>query len=131
MTILALLRKIFKSKRRRFQENNLDRFMKKIKVTNNECWEWTGCLTGGYGQFWSKQFNMEWAHRAAWRMFIGSPRGSIVCHKCHNRACVNPDHLYLGSHSTNAYDRERRKRFQKSKSSDPIGPTRLFTGKTE
>jgi hypothetical protein len=44
-------------------------------------------------------------HRVAWVFTNGSiPKGMMVLHKCDNRKCVNPDHLYLGTHCDNMKD---------------------------
>ena len=44
-------------------------------------------------------------HRAAYNIFKGDiPLGKFVCYSCDNRACCNPDHLWIGNHKDNARD---------------------------
>lgn len=68
------------------------------------CWEWKGTIEpGGHGRM--RIGNKMLVHRIAWAMAYGPiPDGALVCHKCGNPACVNPEHLYLGDKSTNAID---------------------------
>lgn len=88
-----------------FDKNDL---LNKIEKTNS-CWLWKGSFRkNGYGQCCINQ-KSHTAHRASWIFHKEeNPKGKLICHTCDNRACVNPDHLYLGDHKTNARDRELR-----------------------
>ena len=68
------------------------------------CWNWTGALTrGGYGSFWGGPERR--AHRMSWVLRHGPiPHGRLVLHRCNNRLCVNPEHLYLGDQYDNMRD---------------------------
>ena len=79
------------------------------KVEKGEgCWEWQGCLSrgtgGGYGSVTINRRTIP-AHRASWAMANGSiPENLWVLHRCGNKKCVRPDHLYLGTIFENARD---------------------------
>ena len=77
------------------------------------CWNYTGHLTPqGYGRA-NIEGKATLVHRLAYGQhndlpdWIPSTR-SAVCHKCHNPACFNPDHLYLGTAQDNGNDRRNR-----------------------
>ena len=75
-----------------------------VHLTDNGCWIWVQSLRNGYGQFNDKG-KVLYAHRTSYEVFNGPiPAGKLVCHKCHNRKCVNPNHLYAGDKKTNAQD---------------------------
>jgi hypothetical protein len=70
------------------------------------CLEWTGSVnkTTGYGKTRLDGRLID-AHRAAWIVTHGPiPEGMLVCHKCDNRRCIAPAHLFLGTHRDNMLD---------------------------
>lgn len=92
------------------------------KITINPetgCWEWTGCKTrkrNGHGRIHygrtpeGKQI-MLLVHRLMYAIVVGPVReGENICHRCDNRPCVNPAHLFLGTNQDNVDDREAKGR---------------------
>lgn len=92
-----------------------ERFFKKVMKRPDGCWEWVASrLPDGYGCFWDGTYRrttpkyvtrMVRAHRWSYERFVGPiPARREVCHRCDRPWCVNPGHLFLGTHHDNMGD---------------------------
>lgn len=90
----------------RYYDDPKNRILRNVDVDEHTgCWNWKRSLnTGGYGNTGARRGEMA-AHRLSYVLFVGNiPEGAWVLHRCDNRRCCNPDHLFLGSRQDNMDD---------------------------
>ena len=88
-----------------------DRLWPKVdKRGIHECWEWQAGCRRGYGRVRMNTLILS-THRLAWELTYGPiPDGMFVLHRCDNRKCCNPAHLFLGTNGDNVRDRNSKSR---------------------
>lgn len=93
------------------------RILDNIKVDINNCWNWTLSARAGYGQLKHRGRTYK-VHRIAANLWLDFDLNSplLICHRCDNKKCVNPEHLFIGTHIDNAQDMVK-----KNRCNPPIG----------
>ena len=91
------------------------RFWSKVNK-GPKCWMWIGGVSSsGYGTSYIPPNSMS-SHRVSWTIKYGSiPKGMFICHRCDNKLCVRPSHLFLGTQKDNMIDASEKKRLGKAK----------------
>lgn len=105
------------------------RIFLKTKPGLNGCLDWIGAKGGnGYGRIRIKS-KLYLPHRIIFEAFYGkNPGNFMVCHKCDNRFCVNPNHLFLGTRSDNmrdCYEKGRLPKNLKNSRGEGVGTSKL------
>lgn len=91
------------------EEEKFERYKQMFEdkvVKTEDCWGWNSFINStGCGMIGSRK-NLISAYRFSWILHNGKiPNGLLVLHKCNNRICSNPKHLYLGNNKDNAQDK--------------------------
>lgn len=105
-------------------EKDLLRFWSKVEKTET-CWNWIGCvIRNGYGQ-WGHSKKVHYAQRVSYFIEHGEYENTLmVLHKCDNRRCVNPSHLFLGTNQDNINDMMSKGRQGKIPGNKTVGELR-------
>jgi len=90
---------------------NIDKEVSITFYNGSRCWEWiAGYFDTGYGSIWAANKNRG-AHRVSYELAFGEIQdGLFVLHRCDNRRCCNPAHLFLGTNKDNMEDRNKKGR---------------------
>lgn len=100
-------------------------FHQSIPEPNSGCWIWEGATShSGYGRI-SVAGEAQNAHRISYFCFSEDPGELHVLHKCDIRLCVNPDHLFVGTHLDNMRDRDMKGR--RAKTAGSLNPRAILS----
>jgi hypothetical protein len=117
---------------RKVEEGNaFERFHKKYEINESGCWIWTAGTRPNkkgipYPRHWTDERKSIGAHRFSFELIHGSIQKSMyVCHKCDTPLCVNPDHLFVGTHQDNMRDMVQKKRSFTGRGENKKGKAKL------
>lgn len=108
-------------------EYKKQRFLRKVIKLPNGCW-----AIGKYKSIMDAELDLDKpkAYRFSWIIHFGKiPEGLCVCHKCDHPGCVNPEHLFLGTHKDNMSDRNEKGRARGGKNIGSNNPSSKLTFK--
>lgn len=89
----------------------IERLLMYMEISPSGCWEWQKAVTHrGYGYLRLKKRNYTASRLAAWAFSGLEDLHLQVLHKCDNRRCINPQHLFLGTNMDNIRDRDAKGR---------------------
>lgn len=117
--------------------NAIERFHKKYEIDESGCWLWTGGTRPNsrgipYPRHWTDDQKSIGAHRFSFELTLGAiPKGMYVCHKCDTPLCVNPDHLFVGTHNDNMLDMVQKKRSFIGRGENKKGRSKLTNQQAE
>lgn len=102
-----------------YNEKTKKRLLSHCKITETGCWQWTGSFfSNGYGQTTYRRNRSCKAPRVSYSIWKDPiPKGLFVLHTCDNPACINPTHLFLGTHEENMLDMKNKGRACKGEKS--------------
>jgi hypothetical protein len=86
-----------------------ERLWSRVEKQPGGCWLWQAATRAGYPAIWFEGRHVG-AHRLVYELYVGPIGDACVCHRCDVKRCVNPAHLFLGSHADNARDRDTKGR---------------------
>jgi hypothetical protein len=117
--------------------NAIERFHQKYEIDESGCWLWTGGTRPNskgmlYPRHWTDNHESIGAHRFSFELLRGAiPKGMYVCHKCDTPLCVNPDHLFIGTHHDNMRDMVEKKRSYMGRGENKKGLAKLTNQQAE
>jgi hypothetical protein len=91
-------------------------FARSQDAVDSSCRLWTSYVSSKNYGIITIDKKQRLAHRLSYEEFVGPlPKGAFVCHSCDNPLCINPEHLFLGSHSDNMKDMSLKVRHRSAK----------------